>query len=219
LRILLLEDEMDIAEAVVETLQRDRYDVVAVREAEAALARFSEVDFDLAVLDVMIDDDDDAGFDLAAELRDAGFVGPILFTTARDRVEDRVRGLDLGGDDYLIKPYSLAELSARIRALLRREAQIKRAEATFGALRIDLSLRRIWWEGMEVPLSDREFAMVEVLALHPQRTFSAVELLERFFPDASSGSGVVRVYVRQLRSKISPGIIATVPGGYRLGVA
>ena len=219
MRILLLEDEADIAEAVVETLQRDRYAVVAVRDTEAAFARFGEVAFDLAVLDVMIGDDDDAGFHLAGQLRDAGFDGPILFTTARDRVEDRVRGLDLGGDDYLIKPYSLVELSARIRARLRREGQDKRSEATFGPLRIDLGVRRVWWEGAEVLLSDREFAMVELFALHPQRTFSAAELLERFFPDAGSGSGVVRVYVRQLRSKLSNAIIATVPGGYRLGVA
>jgi len=218
-RILFLEDEEDIAEAVVETLERDRYTVIAVRDAEAAFAAAAEVEVDLAVLDVMVADDDDAGFRLAALLRDADFQGPILFTTARDRIEDRVHGLDLGGDDYLVKPYSLVELSARIRALLRREAHVKRAEATFGPLRIDLSARRVWREGKEVALSDREFAIIELLTLFPQRTFTTTELLERFFPDAGSGAGVVRVYVHQLRTKLGFGTITTVAGGYRLGVA
>jgi DNA-binding response OmpR family regulator len=217
-RILLLEDEPDIAQGMVEVLTRDRYAVDWVASVDAALAAIAERDVDLAVFDVMVGDDDDAGFSLAATLRDAGFLGPILFTTARDTVADRVRGLDLGGDDYLVKPYSLVELRARVRALLRREAQVKRSETVLGPLRVDLANRRVWWVEREVELSDREFAILELLALHPQRVFATLELLERFFPDAASGPQVVRVYVRQLRQKVDESVIATVAGGYRLGV-
>lgn len=218
MRILILEDEADIAQGMIDVLERDRYEVLWVGGEEAALAAFAERDIDLAVLDVMIGDDDDTGFRLAEGIRHAGFTGPILFTTARDTIEDRVRGLDLGGDDYLVKPYSLAELSARVRALLRRESPVKRSEALHGPLRIDLVGRRAWWAGREVTLSDREFAILEFFALHPHRTFSASELQERFFPDAGSGPGVVRVYIRQLRQKFDESIITTGTSGYRLGV-
>jgi two-component system, OmpR family, response regulator QseB len=218
-RILLLEDEPDIAEAVVDALTRDRHHVAWAPDLAAAEAALAARSFDLAVLDVIIGGDDDAGFRLAASMRHSGFLGPVLFTTARDAVDDRVRGLDLGGDDYLVKPYSLAELQARVRALLRRETPVKGADVTHGPLRIDLAAQRVWWDDREVDLSARAFALVALLALHPDRTFGALELQERVFPDAASGGIVVRVYVRQLRQKLGPAVVATVAGGYRLGVA
>jgi len=217
-RILVLEDEPDIAQGVTDALRADRYEVALARTVDEAWAALAERDADIAVVDVMVGDDDEAGFTLVAQMRDAGFVGPILFTTARDTVADRVHGLDLGGDDYLVKPYSLSELRARVRALLRRDAPVKRADVTQGHLRVGLSVRRVWWQGREIELSDREFAILELLVLHPQRVFTVDELLERFFPGALSGPRVVRVYVRQLRAKVDPAVIATAPGGYRLGV-
>lgn len=219
MRILLLEDEPDIAEAVADTLTRDHHHVTWAPTRAAAEALAAERAFDLAVIDVIIGSDEDAGFDLATSLRRGGFLGPVLFTTARDTVEDRVRGLDLGGDDYLVKPYSLVELRARVRALLRRESTVKHVEAVHGPLRIDFATRRVWWAGREVDLSARAFAMLELLAMYPDRAFSAAELQERVFPDAESGGIVVRVYVRQLRQKLDPSVVATVAGGYRLGVA
>jgi DNA-binding response OmpR family regulator len=218
-RILVLEDEPDIAEAVVDALTRDHHHVTWATDAVAAAAAAAERTFDLAVLDVIVGGDDDAGFRLASDLRRGGFLGPLLFTTARDAVEDRVRGLDLGGDDYLVKPYSLVELRARVRALLRRETPVKGTDMAHGPLRIDLAARRVWWEDREVDLSARAFALLEVLALHPDQAFSATELQERVFPDAESGGIVVRVYVRQLRQKLGPEVVATVAGGYRLGAA
>ena len=218
MRILLLEDEPDIAEAVVDTLRRDHHHVTWAITAAGAVAAIDAHAYDLAILDVILGDDDDAGFDFATTLRRSGFLGPMLFTTARDAIEDRVRGLDLGGDDYLVKPYSLVELRARVRALLRRETPLKGVEAAHGPLRVDLSARRVWWHDDEVDLSAREFTMLEVLVTHPDRTFGATELQERVFPDAESKGIVVRVYVRQLRQKLGPSIVATVPGGYRLGV-
>lgn len=218
MRILLLEDETDIAEAVSGALTADHHTVWWTNDVAQAQAAVTERGFDLAVLDVIVGDEDDAGFALATWLRDAGFVGPILFTTARDTVEDRVRGLDLGGDDYVVKPYSLAELRARVRALARREAPIKASAIEHGALRIDTAARRVWWSDTEVELSSREFALLELLATHPDRVFAAPDLQRRVFPDASPSSNVVRVYVHQLRHKLSAEVVSTAPGGYRLGV-
>jgi two-component system response regulator QseB len=218
MRILFLEDEPDIAEAVVDALTRDHHHVTWAASTAGALAAIEERPFDLAILDVIVGSDDDAGFDFATTLRRSGYVGPMLFTTARDAVEDRVRGLDLGGDDYLVKPFSLIELRARVRALLRRETPLKGVETEHGPLRVDLAARRVWWADRPVDLTAREFAMLEVLVMHPDRTFAAGELQERVFPDAGSKGIVVRVYVRQLRQKLGPTVVATVPGGYRLGV-
>lgn len=218
MRILLVEDEHDLAGPLIELLRRERYEVVWADASEPAFAALSEDIFDLAVLDVMLPDGDDAGFRLAAALREADFEGRILFLTARDSVEDRIRGLDLGGDDYLLKPFSLLEFLARVRALLRRPAQTRQAQLTRGPLSVHFGARRVSWEGTAVELSEREFAMLELLTHYPERVFTVGDLFDRFFPEAESGHRVVRVYVRQLRQKLGAGVIETVPGGYRLGV-
>ncbi len=218
MNILVVEDERDIAEPVVQLLRAQRYDVAWAASLEGAFEAFAARDFDLAVLDVMLPEGEDAGFDLAEGLRDAGFGGSILFLTARDSVEDRIRGLDLGGDDYLIKPFSLKELLARVRALLRRESPTKSATFRRGDLEVDFGKRQVSWRAREVRLSEREFTMLELFALHPPKVFSVDDLLDRFFPDAASGHRVVRVYVKQLRHKLRDDVITTVPGGYTLGL-
>jgi two-component system, OmpR family, response regulator QseB len=219
MRILLVEDEPDIAEPVLEILRRDHHDVTWSSEAEDAFSHVAETAYDLAILDVMLPSGADAGFRLALALRGAGYDGHILFLTARDAVADRVAGLDAGGDDYLVKPFSLLELAARVRALLRRTAETKTSLLERPPLRVDLSGRRVTWEGRPIDLSDREFAIVELFAHYPERIFAADELVERFFPSAASGTRVVRVYVSQLRRKIADDVVVTVPGGYRLGPA
>lgn len=218
MRILLVEDEKDLAEPLVALLRRERYEVVWASALEEAFTALGDGDFDLAVLDVMLPDGEDAGFRLAEALRTAEFEGRILFLTARDSVEDRIRGLDVGGDDYLLKPFSLREFLARVRALLRRPAQTKQAVFSRGDLCVHLGARRVSWRGEEVELTEREFAMLELFAHYPERVFSAEELFDRFFPNADSGTRVVRVYVRQLRQKLADEVLSTVPGGYRLGV-
>ncbi len=215
--MLLLEDEDDIARPVIALLERERYGVRWARTTDEARAALAEREPDVAILDVMVDHDD-AGFELAEELRSVGYPGAILFLTARDSVSDRVRGLDLGGDDYLVKPFSLKELLARLRALVRRQAQTRRAVFERGPLRVAFDRREARWHGAVVALSEREFEILELLALYPDRAFSVDDLVERFFPDAASGRRVVRVYVSQLRRAIDPSVVATVPGGYRLGV-
>ncbi|MEX2541453.1 MAG: response regulator transcription factor [Trueperaceae bacterium] len=217
MNILLVEDEPDIAEPLAEVLRSQGHFVSAAASTEEAYTALTERAFDLAVLDVMLPEGEDAGFGFAESLRSTGFNGSILFLTARDSVADRIRGLDLGGDDYLVKPFSLGEFLARTRALLRRTAHTRRAVLEHGALRVDLSKREVNWRGKGVRLSEREFALLELFALYPERLFEVDELLERFFPNATSGTRVVRVYVNQLRQKIAPDVIGTVPGGYVLG--
>jgi two-component system, OmpR family, response regulator QseB len=216
MRILYLEDEADIAEGVAELLTGDRYDVTWVRTLDEAFDALSAAPFDLALLDVMIGDDETAGFGLARTLREAGFEGQVLFLTARDSVSDRVHGLDIGGDDYLVKPFSFDELRARVRALLRRGSSLKQARLQHGALEIDLMARSVRRGGTPVDLSDREFAMLELFVHDSERVFPAAELRDRLFPTAS-GPAVVRVYVGTLRKKLGESVIDTLSGGYRLG--
>jgi len=217
MRILVMEDEPDIAEAIVDVLRRDRFDALWVRSPDEALTALVERDVAAAVLDVMIGSDADAGFELAARLRDSGYGGAILFLSARDATEDRIRGLDLGADDYLVKPFSLAELAARVRALTRRASGVRAPRLRAGEAEIDLTARVASRHGEPVDLSGKEFELLEWLALHPDRAVPTGELVEGLFPDAGSGVAVVRVYVGQLRRKLGRDVIATVPGGYRLG--
>src|SRR5690606_19600117 len=150
MRILLLEDQADIAEPLVEVLRRARYEVVAAQSLDQAYEALASTTFDLAILDVMLPSGEDAGLDFAADLREVGFTGQILFISARDAEPDRVRGLDLGGDDYLVKPFGLAEFMARVRALLRRTAQTKRAILDRHPLIVDLTTRSVAWQGTNV---------------------------------------------------------------------
>ena len=218
MNILLVEDERDIAEPLLDLLQAHRYNVRWAASLETAYHSLGEKDFDLAVLDVMLPESENGGFELAQSLRDTGFEGSILFLTARDSIEDRAKGLDLGGDDYLVKPFSLKEFIARVRALLRRTAQAKNTTFERGALKVNFKRRQVCWQEKEVRLSDREFAMLELFAHYPDKVFSAEDLLDRFFPDAESGKRVVRVYINQLRQKLDVSLINTISGGYTLGV-
>lgn len=218
MRVLLVEDEADLARALVAVLAQERYQVAWAGTPHEALELISDTEPDLLILDVMFPEDEDGGFHLAASLRAAGLDAPILFLTARDDIDDRVRGLDLGGDDYLAKPFEISELLARVRALLRRDGHARAAVVERGPLRLDFAARSVRWEGAEVELSDREFALLEMLTLHPERAFAVDELVDRLFPQAASGGYAVRTYVFRLRSKLAPSVVRTIPGGYRLGV-
>jgi len=216
--ILVVEDEAILAQTLLAVLEHDGYRPVWADCIGAAWDAMVESEPDLIALDVMLPEGEDAGFQFARGLREAGVTTPILFLTARDTVDDRVEGLDLGGDDYLVKPFSLDEFMARLRALLRRGAQTKQAQLRRGPLEVDFRKRRAGWGGQYIALSEREFALLEQFALNPDRVYTPTELLERIFPGADSGTRVVRVYVHYLRQKLGKEVIITTSGGYRLGV-
>lgn len=219
MNLLLVEDEAAIAESLAALLRSERYEVRWAADLAAARAALAERPPDLLILDVMLPEGEDAGFALARELRAGEHAFPILFLSARDTLDDLVMGLDLGADDYLAKPFRYAELSARVRALLRRQGDLRESRFERGPLALDLASRAVRWRGEPVALSDREFAMLELFCLYPERRFSAEALLGRLFPEAESGLYIVRVYVHHLRQKLAPEVIETVPGGYRLGLA
>jgi len=154
--------------------------------------------------------------------RERGLGLPVLILTARDGVEERIAGLDGGADDYLVKPIAIAELEARLRALLRRASGRAQAFWTHGALQYDPAAKREWWQGREVDLTGRELAILEALLAHPQRVMSRAKLLEKLYDwsDAGPEGNVLEVHVHRLRRKIHPGIVRTVRGvGYALGAA
>ncbi|GLV48884.1 DNA-binding response regulator [Thermus sp. LT1-2-5] len=216
MRVLVVEDEEGILEPVVALLHRERYEAVGARSLEEAWARLAEGEPDVLVLDVMLPEGEDAGFRFAEALRESGYKGGILFLTARDALEDRLTGLELGGDDYLVKPFHLEELLARVRDLARHNAEFKGRVLVRGPLEVDLAARRVTFGGKEVRLSPKAFALLELLALNPEKTFSREELLVRLFPEAES-EAVLRVYVQKLRRQLAPWVVERGPGGYRLG--
>ncbi|GAB5602513.1 response regulator transcription factor [Thermus sp. FJN-A] len=216
MRVLVVEDEPGLLEPILAYLRRERLEAVGARSLAEAYRLLEEGEPEVVVVDVRLPEGEDAGFRFAEGLRGAGYRGGILFLTARDALEDRIHGLDLGGDDYLVKPFHLEELLARVRALFRREASFKGRALERGPLVVDFAARRVFFRGQEVALSPKEFALLELLALHPEKAFPKEELLARVFPDAES-EAVLRVYVQRLRQKLAPWVVERVPGGYRLG--
>ncbi|GAB5602604.1 response regulator transcription factor [Thermus sp. FJN-A] len=219
MRILLVEDEPDIGEPLTLFLAKEGYEVGWARSVGEAWGAFLETEPDLLVLDVMLPEGVDAGFRFADAVREGGYAGGILFLTARDGLEDRVYGLDLGGDDYLVKPFAFGELLARVRALLRRGAQHKARWFRRGPLEVDLVGKRAFWQGKEAILSPTEFHLLEVFCLYPHRLFGTEELADRLFPGRESSLRLVRVYVHRLRNKLGPEVVRTGAGGYGLGLS
>ncbi len=185
-----------------------------------AVVRASATEYDAIVLDVMLPGMD--GFEVCRRLRGSGVWSPVLILTARDAVEDRVTGLDIGADDYLTKPFSFAELLARLRALARRGPVERPPLLEVGSLRLDPTTREVWRGETEIELSAKEFALLETLMRRPGQVVSRFDLLEHAWDYAyENRSNVVDVYIRYLREKIDRPFavrsIETVRGaGYRL---
>lgn len=216
--IFLLEDETTIAEPILARLKRQGYEVRWFRSKEEAEKALLEHLPDLILIDVHLLDGDEAGFEFLRSVRESGLTMPILMLTARDSVADRVMGLDLGADDYLPKPFDLAEVAARVRALLRRNSEVKENKLERGGLELDFATRSVKWQGLEVSLTAREYALLETFARNPTRIFSSEELIDKVWHEGAENSNVVRVYVHYLRNKLSSDIVEKVSGGYRLGV-
>ena len=220
MRVLLVEDDVPLAAAVRRALRTEGMAADVAVKGEDALWMAAATEFDAIVLDLMLPGID--GFETCRRLREQGIWTPVLILTARDAVEDRVRGLDEGADDYLTKPFSLAELLARLRALTRRGAAERPAVLEAGGLRLDPATRQVWRGDAEIALSAKEFALLETFMRRPGEVLSAYDLLEHAWDYGyENRSNVVQVYVRYLREKVDRpfGVesIETVRGaGYRL---
>jgi two-component system OmpR family response regulator len=219
-RVLVVEDEVKMADLVRRTLEREGYSVDTAANGVDGLWMATENEYDAIVLDVMMPEPD--GFEVCRTLRERERWAPVLLLTARDSVDDRVAGLDAGADDYLPKPFSVAELAARLRALVRRGARARPAVATVGDLTLDPATRRVERAGTAIELSPKEFSLLELFMRHPDEVLSRSMLLEHAWDFAFEGtSNVVDVYIRYLREKIDRPFgrdtLETVRGvGYRL---
>ncbi|WP_293912146.1 response regulator transcription factor [Deinococcus sp.] len=222
MRLLIVEDDPHIAELLREGLGEDGYECDHAASASEAEALAHLFPYALLLLDVTLPEGPDAGYRLGERLRSAGLRLPILYLSARAAVEDRVSGLEAGGDDYLVKPFAFRELRARLRALLRRSGGSAHNSVPLpGGWHLDLGGRELHCGGRRAELTRREFALIELLALHPGRAFSRPELIERLWRgEAGVELKVIDVYVSTLRRKTSEALIDTVRGtGYRLGRA
>ena len=218
MRILLVEDDPALASAVTEYLTRESYAVDSVNTLAAARACIPE-GYALVVLDLTLPDGD--GLTLMPLIAKQEDAPGVLVLTARDRLSDRVRGLDAGADDYLVKPFDLPELAARLRAIVRRRAGRVSPTIELGALTIDPVAHEVRLEGEPVELTAQEYALVVALADNPRRVLSRRQLEDAIYTlDAGTASNVVEVYVSRLRRKLGRDAIHTVRGvGYRWGVA
>ena len=218
MRVLVVEDEAKLAGLLRRGLRREGMGADLAGDGEQALVLATATDYDVILLDVMLPGLD--GFEVCRALREASVWSPTLMLTARDAVEDRVHGLDSGADDYLAKPFSFDELFARIRALTRRGAPQRPAVLQVGGFRLDPASHRVWRQGAEVPLTAREFALLETFMHHPGEVLTRFELLEHVWDHTyENRSNIIEVYVGYLREKLGRDAIETVRGaGYRMRV-
>jgi DNA-binding response OmpR family regulator len=219
MHLLVVEDDRRIADFVAQGLRESGYSVSVAYNGDEGYLDALLNDYDLLVLDLTLPGMD--GIGIARKLRAAHKTTPILMLTARDTEQDKILGLDVGADDYLTKPFSFGELLARVRALLRRETMTRASVMQIGDLEIDTAARRVWREGREIPLSAREYALLEFLVHHAGQSLTRQQLAEHVWSDAEVESNVIDVYVRYLRQKVDAPfarpLIQTVRGvGYTL---
>jgi DNA-binding response OmpR family regulator len=219
MHILVVEDDPRIAEFVSRGLEESGYSVTVARNGEDGFLAARYNDFDLIVLDLMLPKMD--GIEVARKLRAAGKATPVLMLTARDTERDKIRGLDVGADDYLTKPFSFGEFLARVRALLRRDTLTRASIMRIDDLELDTVARQVRRGGRDVALSAREYALLEYLVHHAGQVLTREQLAAHVWSDAEVESNVIDVYVRYLRQKVDAPfgkpLIHTVRGvGYTL---
>ncbi len=217
MRILVIEDDVVLGQAVNDHVVAEGHSADRVtRLADADAARRTGV-FDLVLLDLMLPDG--RGLDFLKALRAAGDVTPVVVLTARDQISDRIAALDAGADDYLVKPFDLAELSARIRAVGRRYSGNPNPLVVVGDLDVDLAARSVHRAGKPIRLTQREWSLFEAFVQNPNQLISKARLEERLYSfDAEVESNTIEVHVARLRKKLGANAIETVRGmGYRLG--
>ncbi|WP_417731578.1 response regulator transcription factor [Rosistilla oblonga] len=213
MRVLVVEDEPGLRDAVAMSLREEHYAVDEAADGRTGLQKARQWSYDAIVLDLMLPEID--GWELLAQLRKS-HATPVLILTARDTVEDRVRGLDRGADDYLCKPFSLSELSARVRALIRRSHGQAKAEIVIGSVVINTANRTVEKEGHPVDLTAREYTLVELLALNRGELVSRSTVYDHVFDEnEDSLSNLVDVHIYNIRKKLGKNFVTTRRGhGY-----
>jgi two-component system response regulator QseB len=216
MRLLLVEDDRMIAEPVLDTMRRDGYAIDWAQDGRAAELSLANGVYDLVLLDLGLPKKD--GMAVLQAYRDTGGAAPVIILTARDAVDERVRGLDTGADDYLVKPFELDELAARVRALLRRRTGQKQPVYTHGELTLDPAAHEVTKNGVPVALVPREFALLRALIESPTQVHTKAQIEEKLYGWGEEiGSNAVEVHVHSLRRKLGAEQIVTVRGvGYRL---
>jgi two-component system, OmpR family, response regulator len=215
MRVLAVEDEADLLSSLMQALREDGYAVDGAPDGEEGLYKAESYDYDAIVLDIMLPGMD--GWELLRRLRKTKKT-PVLMLTARDAVRDRVRGLDTGADDYLVKPFELAELLARLRALIRRSASQAQPRLKIGDVVIDTAARTVTRRGETIALTAREYSLLEFLALHRGKLVTRTMLYDHLFDENDSTlSNLLDVHVFNLRKKLGHDFITTRRGhGYSI---
>ncbi len=222
MRVLVVEDEQKINRTVCQALREESHAVDAAYDGEEAEQLGEINDYDLIILDIMLPKKD--GLQVCADLRQRGNATPILLLTAKDAYEDRVHGLDSGADDYLVKPFHMGELMARVRALLRRDSTAKSSRLQVADLVLDTSSHRVTRGEAPIDLTSKEYAMLEYFMRHPDQVLTRTMISEHVWDDEfDSFSNIIDVYIRRLRRKIDDTsvvkLLHTIRGsGYLLGV-
>lgn len=220
MRILIVEDDKKVAAFLKKGLREENYAVDVCHDGEEAVFQIQVNQYDLVILDVMLPVKN--GFSVCREIRQEGILTPVLMLTARDRLEDKVKGLQEGADDYLAKPFAFEELLARIKALLRRSQDYKTRTLKVGELELDPVSRKITREGKSITLTGKEYALLEYLMRNKGRIITQTMIIEHVWDMNFEGlSNVVNVYINHLREKIDKGFakkyIHTVRGvGYKI---
>lgn len=216
MRILVVEDEKKINDVIVKTLKKEKYGVDSCFDGEEALDYIFSVEYDIILLDIMLPKKD--GFEVLKSMRKKGIKTPVLFLTARDQIEDRVRGLDLGADDYLVKPFAFEELLARIRVVLRKNSISGEDSGNvlkIANLTVDCNKHEVFRDDVFIKLSAKEFSILEYMMRNKGRVVSKEKIEEHVWDfDYEGGSNIVEVYIKFLRKKVdndfSPKLIHTI---------
>ncbi len=216
MRVLLIEDDPDLGAGIRSSLREEGYTLDWLKDGESAVHALREEGFDLVVLDLGLPRLD--GIQVLRQSRANGLTTPVLILTARDDTEDRVAGLDAGADDYLVKPFDIKELKARLRALLRRRNGPSQLQLEGGGILLDPATRRVTFEGQPVNLTPREYQLLHELLANPGKIFSRDRLMGLLYGwDEGVESNTLEVHIYNLRKKLRADLIRTVRGiGYRL---
>ena len=216
MRILVVEDEKKINDVIVKTLKKEKYGVDSCFDGEEALDYIFSVEYDIILLDIMLPKKN--GFEVMESMRKKGIKTPVLFLTARDQIEDRVKGLDLGADDYLVKPFAFEELLARIRVVLRKNSGSVEDSGNIlkiANLTVDCNKHEVFRDDVSIKLSAKEFSILEYMIRNKGRVVSKEKIEEHVWDfDYEGGSNIVEVYIKFLRKKVdndfSPKLIHTI---------